>query len=134
MLVEHFAHVAILLFDRDLDTRAVLGRRLARKALEHQRFLLERVGVEVANDQPHGCRLPSSLQYVRVHEALVAVGRFRRHVPRQTANESGRDFDCVHEPVLCVPGCVLKPTKVSVIASAEKLSNSRSPLVLPSIV
>ena len=57
MVVEHLAHVAILLFDRDLDPRAVRALPSSRELLEHLLLVLHRRGLEVADDEADG-RLP----------------------------------------------------------------------------
>ena len=76
MVVEHLAHVAVLLFDDDLHPGAVARGSVPCQPLEHLPLFLHRRRPEVANDEADRRLLAASLQDVRVDEALVAVRRF----------------------------------------------------------
>ena len=114
MPIEHLLHVAVRLLDRDLDARAGIARPPPR-APAARASLPCRFSPAVAKSRTsssHRRALDAGLDHVRMHEALVAVGRLRRQrVVRQAVDEVGGDLDRVDHPALRVAGMRVEAVK-----------------------
>jgi hypothetical protein len=64
MLVEHFAHVPVLLLDDHFDSGAVPRSRVPGELLEHSFLVRECRRPEVADDEANGSLFGAALQNV----------------------------------------------------------------------
>ena len=111
------------------------------RAISRAQFLDERLLVleflrdEVPDQHLHARAVNRRLHLIGMQVSVVPVSGLRTHrVAGRRATKSAAMRMAFTMRSFVYPGCVLKPLNVTVMASAEKLSNSSSPRPPPSSV